>query len=558
MIRISKSYKNLKRYKQIGEILIKYGFDFIVVKLIEKKLVPSWIIKKQPLMDELSDGKRLRLAFEELGPTFIKLGQILSTRADLLSEDILLELSILQDNAPEFPYAYVEDIFEKEFGISIDKAFIEFDKGPMAAASIGQVHGARLHEGLDVVVKIKRPYIDEIIQRDIEILINMGKVFDDYVEDDMPFKMKDIAKEFSNSILRELDFTHEARNTEKFLENFKNDSDIIIPSVFWKYSSKRILTIARVDGLKVTDILNSGYNIEEIKHVADTIAKNFMKQVFIHGLFHGDPHPGNIFILAPNKVAFIDFGITGYLDNRSMTLLANLFIAGARKDVDKIVDLLVEIDAVTEATDSRTIKEDISFLLSFYFNTPLKRLNMQEAVSELMRTAYRNSIKLPPQFTLLAKALITLEGCVKVLNPEFSISSVARGFIREIMTHRLQPKTLLLETSKYMDDIMYTLRTLPKSMKTIIKKAERNEIRFIIEHKGISRLENEINKFSNKLSISLIISSVIIGSSLILQSSIGPLIWGLSFLGLIGYTASIISIFFLILLYRRSGNSSKR
>ena len=557
MINFGKGYKNLRRYKQIADVLVKYGFNFFVEKLIEKKLVPLWIIKKPVVTVDLSPGKRLRLVFEELGPTFIKLGQILSTRADIISEDILQELSNLQDNAPEFPYYLVEDIFYSEFGMPIDDAFIEFDRKPIAAASIGQAHSARLHSGMEVVVKVQRPDIEGIIKRDINILCTISKIFDDYFKEQMPFKMKDIAEEFSNSIIRELDYTHEARNTEKFFENFQQVEQVKIPAVYWQYTSKKILTLERINGTKIIDLKN-GINLEEeLKAVADIIAKIFMKQVFIQGLFHGDPHPGNIFIMSDNRIAFIDFGITGYLDKNSMTVLADLFISGANKDVDKILDLMIEIDAVTEETDPRRFKEDISFLLEFYFNTPLKRLNMHDAISELMKAAYRNKVKLPSQFILLAKSILTLEGCVKMLNPDFSISGVAGSFVNEIIAYRLNPKTIFFESVKYVEDIFFTIRTLPKNLKAITKKIERNEIKLNLELKNLVNLEYELNKSSDKLSISIIISAAIIGSSLLMKTSVGPLVWGLSLIGLAGYIFAILSTLFLGAYYIKKNKSKK-
>jgi len=552
VLKIRTGYKNLRRYKQIAKVLVKYGFDFFVEKLVEKGLVPSWIIRKPLLVNDLPSSKRLRLVLEELGPTFIKLGQILSTRGDILSEDIINELSKLQDNVPGFSYEIVEKLFFDEFGISIDHAFERFNKIPIAAASIGQVHEARLHNGIEVVVKIQRPNIDSIIKRDIDILCSMSKIFDDYFEDQMPFKMKDIAEEFAISITRELDYTHEGRNAEKFRLNFKDSKEVLIPTVIWKFTSRKILTLEKIQGIKVAEFIAERSCDGSIKEIGNLITRVFMKQVFIHGLFHGDPHPGNIFILPDKRIAFIDFGITGYLDNHSMTFITDLLIAGAQRDVDKILDLLIEIDGVTEETLGRRVKEDISFLLEFYFYTPLDRLNMNEAISELLKVTYRNKIKLPSQFTLLAKAILTLEGCLKKMNPELSISDAAQGFINEIAYHRLQPQKIVGEIMNFLQENVHTLRSFPKSLKYIIKKIERNEIKFNVEYKNIQRLEYQIFNSSNKISFSLLISSVILGSSLLLKDSIGPLLWDLSLIGLMGYLLAFIStILFLIFNIRR-------
>lgn len=540
MEKISTKYKNLRRYKQIVEVMGKYGFDFFVRKLYEKELIPQWLVKKGKIATPLSPGKRLRLALEELGPTFIKLGQILSTRPDIISEDIILELSKLQDCAPEFPFATVKKIFRDEMGLTIEEAFADFEKEPMAAASIGQVHKARLRNNRDVVIKIQRPNIRELMESDFHILINLAKIFDEYFNDQFVFKMLDIVEEFKKAISRELDYTIEARNIEKFRENYKNNKQIVIPCVYWQYTSKKILTIEEIHGTKIVDMKSSNEQDYDVKSISELIAGAFIRQVFIDGLFHADPHPGNIFIISSQRIAFIDFGSIGYLDKNTKTFITDLFIASARRDIEKIIKLLIENDSITEESEIRRLKEDISFALDFYFNTPLRMLDVREAISEFMAIAYRNKVILPTQFTLLAKAMITLEGCVKILNPDFSIGSITALSMHEIMLYRLNPKEIAYESITYVEEILNTLKKMPRNLQGIIKKLEQKEIKLTLEQTELHKLQRQLDKISNKISLSLIISAIILSSSFMMQSTKGPRVWGISIFGLLGYFSAIL------------------
>ncbi|MEW9121277.1 MAG: AarF/ABC1/UbiB kinase family protein [Thermotaleaceae bacterium] len=545
--KIGIGYRNLKRYKKIADILVKYGFGYFVERLNHRGAFPKWIFKKSVQDSNLTVGERFRLTLEELGPTFIKLGQILSTRPDIASEEIIFELAKLQDCAIEFPIEVVEATVESELGLNLYRAFNSFSKNPIAAASIGQVHTAKLLTGENVVVKIQRPNIKNIITTDINILTHMASIFDEYYKGEIPFKMVEIVDEFSNSITRELDYTVEARNAEKFRENFKEDRSVQIPKVYWDLTSKKILTMESIAGIKVANIEALKERGWDTKRIADLIATSFMKQVFIYGLFHGDPHPGNIFILDEKKIAFIDFGIVGYLDRETMNFITDLFIAGAKRDIEKIVHLLIEIDAISEETNVRRLKEDISYVLNLYYNTPLKRLKMSEAVTELMGIAYHNSVKLPLQFTVLAKAIITLEGCVKILNPDFSVSDIAGKFVHEITSHRLSPHQLVGNTLNYIEDIFSSMQSFPKYVKNILKRLEKNEIQIRIEQSEVESLTWQLKETGIRISISLITAALLIASSNLMAGA-EKIKWvQTSLLGLFGYAFALGLLFFIIL-----------
>lgn len=540
--RIGRSYKNLKRYKEIAEVLAKYGYGFFVKKLSDQNLVPSYILKKRSNDLALTTGERIRYICEELGPTFIKIGQLASTRADLLSEDIVKELIKLQDNVREIPIDMVIASFEKEFDTSIEEAFLEFEERPIAAASIGQVHKAILVTGENVIVKVQRPSIKKVVETDINILLSMSKLFDEYFGYMVPFSLNDMMQELTKSIKHELDYTKEARNTERFYENFKHDKKIYIPKIYWDYTSRRILTQELINGIKVSNKKVLKEKQWNTKKLADIGARAFLKQVFIYGFFHGDPHPGNILVIDREKVAFIDFGLCGYLDKNTVNMITSMFIAGAKRDIDKLIDLLIQLDTITEETNLTRLKEDLVFLISHYYNTPLKKIDMSELISEFMRITYENNIKLPSQFTVLIKAVITVEGTGRILDPEFSISTLMKEFTTEILKHKYNLTNLLHNASDFSEEIIYGLRTLPKQLRTIIKMLETNKIKLTLEEIKFEKLEKQINKSTNRLSISIIIASLIIGSSIALNSQEGPKILGVSAFSFIGYMMALVLV----------------
>ncbi len=538
--KLSRGYKNVKRYKEIAKVLVKYGFGFFVKKLYENNLVPSYILNRRKTNLDLSTGKRIRLMCEELGPTFIKLGQIASTRSDLLSDEIIEELMKLQDNVKEVPFEELDEVFKNEFKVSTEIAFSEFDEAPLAAASIGQVHRAILKTGERVIVKIQRPNIKRRVKTDISILLSMSKNFDEYFKDMFPVNLYEIMLELTNSIKYELDYTKEARNTERFIENYKNNNKVYIPKVYWEYTSEKVLTQEWIEGIKVSNIRlikEKGWDTSKIANIG---ARLFLKQVFIDGFFHGDPHPGNILVISENKIAFIDFGLCGYFDEKTVSLITNLFIAGAKKDIDKIIDLLMQIESITNKTNINRLKEDLVYLISHYYNMPLKKINISKMVSELMIIIYENKIKLPSQFTLLFKALITLEGTGRLLNPEFSISSILTEFSKEVLRHKYNLNSIFKNLANLFEELLYDLKSYPRQLKNIIKMLEKNKIKISLDLIGFDRLEEIFKNSFNRLSLSLIISSLIIGSSLTVDLDIEPKIFNIPFFSFIGYITAFI------------------
>jgi len=487
------------------------------------------------------------MAFEELGPTFVKLGQILSTRYDIVPIDITNELSKLQDNVAEFELDFTRLIFNEELGVNIEDVFASFDDKPIAAASIGQVYRGTLCSGEKVVVKIQRPNIKNLIDRDIDILLDIAVLIDDHLNREGPVKAAEIINEFSYFIKKEIDYTYEGQNCEKFNENFKGDSRVVIPKIFWKYTTKKVLVMEEIEGVRLSNINEiERYNWDKGK-ISEVGARVFMEQIFIHGYFHGDPHPGNIFLLGEDKIAFIDFGIVGYIDKNILDFIITLLRNGKNKDINRIIMSLTRLEIISQETNEINLRKDLYYLLNYYFNIPLNKINLGEAFSETLIIANRHRLKIPSQLILLIKALITMEGTGKKLNPSFNLSSISESLLKDLAKRQLNPSNIINDIIDIGIDNYNTLKELPRQVNSILNKLERNELKFSMKQEGLRRVEKEINVLTNKLSLSLLVSALIVGSSVVIRTNIEPKILGISAFGLIGYIIGAVLGLYLVM-----------
>lgn len=539
VIRIERRYNNLKRYQEIWKILVKYGFSMIADKLeFPKPLSMMFFVKAKRFSREYTRAQRLRMALEELGPTFVKLGQILSTRYDILPQDVVDELSLLQDQVKEFQFEIAKGIFKKELSKDIEDVFEKFDPTPIASASIGQVYQGKLKNGEWVVLKIQRPNIKKKIDNDLQILFDVSKLFDEHYNKNGIIKYNNIIKEFSFFIRRELDYTYEALNCNRFAEMFKGDKRVAIPTIHWEFTSKRVMCMERIQGIKLNDfktIEKNGWNKEKLAKLGSKI---FMEQIFVHSFFHGDPHPGNIMIINENKIGLIDFGIVGYLDNITLDFITNLLRAGVNKNVDKIIYSLYRMNALSINTNEADLRKDLYYILNYYYNIPISKLSFSEVFSEILKLANKHSIQIPTQLSLLIKTIITIEGTGKKLDPNFSLSQISKEMFKEMASKKMNIRSSFGGLANYLLDNLDNLKTFPRTINRILDKIEKNQAKITIKHEGFDRLRKEITNMTNKISLSLVIAALIVGSSIVIQSSSEPRIFGLSAIGLIGYTVS--------------------
>lgn len=393
LLRIDRHYKHLGRYREIAEVFVRQGFGYVFDRLdlwhlipFRRRVIP---IDRKPAFNP---GLRLRRAFEELGATFIKLGQLLSTRSDLIPRDILEELSKLQDDVAPFPNAQAQAMIEAELGKPVEELFAWFDAKPIAAASISQVHRARLHSGEEVVVKVQRPGVRRQIQTDLEILTGVARVVQERLRPGL-LNPIDLVDEFTRQIRRELDFAMEGRHYDRFRDQFESDPGIFIPKVYWEFTTERLLTIDFVDGVKASDLAGMERAGIDRREIARRCAAAFLKQVMLHGYFHGDPHPGNLFVLPGDRLALIDFGVVGRLTDEAMDDLADLFIGMIRRDSRRVIRAMTHLGSVGDRTDVRALRAHVEDLIDRHYGISLKEVHAATVFNEALELAHRQDRK---------------------------------------------------------------------------------------------------------------------------------------------------------------------
>lgn len=537
------SYQNAKRLQQIINTALKYGFGYILEKIGIIRFVP----KVKTVDERLTPPMRVRLMLEELGPTFVKLGQILSTRSDILPEDYITELKKLQDEVPGVEFSKIKLMIEEELGEKLEDVFYYFEEIPIAAASIGQVHRARLKTQEEVVVKVQRPDIEKVINADLDILFHAARLIEKYIPETRLYDPVGIAEEFSEGIRNELDFLREGWNIERFRRNFEDDDTVYVPKVYWEYSTKKVLVMEYIEGVKVKDI----ESIEKLgfskKELAEKGARAILKQIFNHGFFHADPHGGNIILKKDGRIAFIDFGIMGRIDNYYKYKMLELVRGAINKDIDKICDTLLEIGFVEEKINYNKLRSDIEEIVERYYGKTLKEINMSEMLPEMLRLSQKHRVKVPSNLVLLIKAVITAEGLGKELYPDFDIISVAKPFMLELMISNYSPERIFKIAGDDLRRVVKALKNIPDIVNKLKDKLGEDSVKIDFEYKGLEKFAFELNRMVNRLVIGLIVSAIIVASSLIIRADVGPYIFGISAIGILGYLVA--GIFGLLLLY---------
>jgi len=534
VVSVKINYKNIKRYKEILHILIKYGFGFAVEKLnMEQVAYKIPITKANDGMIHMTTGEKIRRVFEELGPTYIKLGQILSTRNDIFDQDIIDELTKLRDNVEVFSTDIAKEIFEEETNLKIEDVFKEFNNKPIAAASIGQVYEGKLHSGEEVIVKIQRPNIEETIKADLDILKSGASILSDIVKENET-NFENILEEFKIGLLRELDYNFEATNAIKFYNIFKDDESVYIPKIYGKYTTKRVLVMEKIIGIKLSDVETIkafGWDAEKISDIG---VRSLFKQVFEYGFFHADPHPGNIFVVSKECISYIDFGMVGIIDDKTLKFLNDLDISIYEKNVDKIIYLLTEINVLNDDIDTDWLRQDLLYLIHYYYDIPIEKINITEILNEVFRFLRKYKVYMPIQLSSLARTIIILEGTCRHLSPTFSISSLGKDFVKYYYSRRLNPQKILLNSKNSVEEVLLDLKTLPRQVKVILKNLEKNNLKIHIDDIKFSTLEKCIYDLATQLSLSLVLAAMVVGSSLIIASpNINENIWirGMALIG---------------------------
>ncbi len=542
---IDRTYRNIRRYRQIVAVFIKYGFGGLLEQLnldyylaLGKSLITFQRIKREELI-RYSKAERMRLALEELGPTFIKLGQLLSTRPDLIPGDILTELRKLQDKVPGFSYAAAKEQIESSLEISMSDAFAEFSREPVAAASISQVHRARLHDGREVAVKVQRPDIEEEISTDIDIMFTLAELATKHISEMEPYQPLLLVREFAKNIRLELDFYVEGRNIDRFAHNFALDKTVHIPEVHWNRSSRRVLTMEWIDGIKIDELQSRPGAEFDPEVLASRGADLILRQILEFGLFHGDPHPGNLFVLHNNIIAPIDFGLVGRLDDEMAAALLELVLAVLKKDVQALTRVLFKIGVIDDETvDMRELHSDLFDLMDRYAGVSLKDIHLKSLSRDFIRVINYHHIRFLPDFMLLIRVLITVEATARKLDPGFDFFSHSAPLVEKLARKRFSSEYLQKQVKAQLQEIASLVEIIPGTTRDILKKLSRGHLKFEFEHLGLERFSRNLDRIANRISFTMVISAIIIASSMIMSADNGFKVFGYPLLGIIGYVVA--------------------
>ncbi|MDQ1265438.1 MAG: ubiquinone biosynthesis protein [Bacteroidota bacterium] len=544
-------YRHIGRFRTILNVLIKYGFSDILNMLKINhylKIGNSFIFRKRAKeLKMLSRPERIRKAIEELGTTFIKLGQIISTRPDLIPPEYINELSKLQDSVPVFSFDSVKKIIYQELGKNIEDIFLEFDANPIAAASIGQVHKAKLKSGTMVVVKVQRPGIRQIIEIDLEILMRLAKLAEKNVEEFEFHKPVQTLEEFSRTLMKELNYLAEASNIEQFSRYFKDDPNIVVPKVFREFSSEKALVMEYIDGIKISDMeqLKSGnYNL---KLIAARGAEFIIKQVFVHGFFHADPHPGNIFILKENRICFIDYGMTGRISRKEREDFTSLIMSIISKDEKKTVESILKLTNNYTDIDKNELEKDFVEFIDRYLFLPMKDLNIGRLLFDLIDILTRHALGFKPHLFLMMKALSCMDEIARALDPDFEVIKHTEPIIEKIQIEKFSPENISSEFIDYGTEMVKFIREFPVEISNLVKLASEGKLKFEFHHRDLDELIITNKRITNRLSFSLILASIIVGSSLIVLSGVPPKWHDISIIGLSGFVISALMGIWLLL-----------
>ena len=554
MRRISK--RQVRRYRTLTNVAIKYGFGYLVDRfnLHPVRSVKDRVSGAPKAHPELSDPERLRLMLEELGPTYIKFGQILSTRYDILPKEYIKELEKLQDTVPPFSHDEACRIVAEEFGMPIDEIFETFSCEPFASASLGQVHLATLPGGERVIVKVQRPGIREVIDSDLRILRDLAHFADQHISEARALNPVGVISEFERIIRAELDYTLEAQNADELRANFSDDPTVKIPKVYWDYTRWQVLTMEFIDGIKVSDL--EAIEQADLDHttIARNFATSFLKQIFLHGTFHGDPHPGNVLVMEGNVVAFIDFGIIGHLDQVIRADLVDFFIALSENDADSVIDVLAHIGIIDyNEIDLPQFRFEISNMITKYYGMSLRYVNTGVMMREMISMILRYHGNVPSNLLLLSKALMIEEEVCSQLDPDYNLQDLAKPFIHNLVMERMHPKRIVREWLRMIPGFGRLVRGLPHRIDQILLRAEKGTLRLEFEHHGLDHIVSELDVMSNRISSSMIISALIIASALVIQSGMKPFVCGVPVLGITGFVIAGILGMGLVLSIMRSG-----
>ncbi|MBI3725209.1 AarF/ABC1/UbiB kinase family protein [bacterium] len=513
------------RVLQIASVLVKYGFGHFVTRIgLASALhdIGAWVFKRKDEEKylELTWEERVRLILQELGPTFVKLGQIMATRPDLIPMSLITELRKLQDKVPPFDVSGIKAHVEAELKRPLSEIFSDFEDQPLAAASIAQVHRATLKDGRRVILKVQRPNLERTISTDLGILEWLAELAEERMPEVRRYSPAEAVKEFRKSLSKEIDFEREAYHMKRFARNFKDDPTIYVPKVYDEYTTARVLCEEYIDGIKVESKLIK----EKAGLDRETVAKNgirlIIEQVFVHGFFHADPHPGNIFIIEGNRICFIDYGMMGILDQERIDELLGFLVAVLTNNIDKLVRLFFKLGLIGEKTDVRGLRRDVDDLLHRYEAVEISKIDVGRYISQLFDVITRHEIILPADLLLMGKALATIDGVARDLYPELDPLGAIRPYVLKIYLRRLtDPAFFSREPVRIAEELYYLAQSGPRDLRIFLRHLREGTAKIQLEHLDLDDALKKYALATNRLALSVIMGSVILGSCYMLVSS---------------------------------------
>lgn len=512
--------RHLRRYRQIVEVLIRHGFGDVLSLLgLGRRLgLPIRLLRRGRPSAEITRAQRVRLALEELGPTFIKFGQILSTRPDLLPPDFVAELSRLQDAVPPEPWEPIKTCIEAELEQPIEQIFATFDPTPIAAASLGQVHAATLTDGQEVIVKVQRPNIERIIDVDLDILYDLARLTQNRTPLGQTYDLVEIAEDFAFTLRGELDYRREGRNADRFRENFDGEPHLYIPLVHWDYTTRRVLVLERIYGIKIDDVNTldaAGYDRDRI---AERAARMITKEILDDGFFHADPHPGNFVVMPGEVIGLMDFGMVGHLSGGDKADLARLYIVAMQQDVPGAAEQLMRMGIAERGVDRVALERDLRRMMHKYYGLSIGEFQVGEMIEEFMTVAFRHRLRFPSNMWLVAKTLAMVEGLGRKLAPDFDMFTAAQDFVRRYRRRMWLPTEWAPSVARGATDLADLMLRLPKQTQRLLEQAERGQLEAQVRMPDLMHTTDRLDRIANRLALSMLTAAFTIAIGWVIPS----------------------------------------
>ena len=534
------SASNLGRLSEIAQVAVRHGFGYLLARHHLSDLIPGRrkLRLEEPAVSER--GRHLRAMLEELGPTFVKFGQLLSMRPDLLPPDLITELRPLQDDVRPFAFKEVRRVIQEDFDQSLERLFLEFDEEPVAAASIGQVHRAVLPNGHVVAVKVQRPGAPEQIESDLSLLYQASRILKERVRALDFIDTRAVVEEFARSIHRELDYHQEGRNADMLRRQFAADQHVRVPRVYWTYTRPRVLTLEFLEGTELADLDSTELSPEDRRTLATRVAKTWMEMIFKHGAFHGDPHPANVLMLSgPDEIGLVDFGLVGRLSDEDMGRLTRLFIDAASENIDAMSQRISDLGVRCPPEHEQKFALELREFYYRYYGASLAEIDPLQVIREVFAMIYSLNLHLPERFLLLDKALATLASVGAELAPDFNVLEVAKPYARDLVRQRFSPERVAKRARRDSIELVRVGRELPQLAHSVLSQTREGRLEIGFVHKGLEDVTHQFSVALNRLVIAFVVMGGLIGSSLIgIFAHKGPHFLGVNDVSVAGFALS--------------------